>query len=797
MLRSAPGHLFRATETVLLRADAPMDSAGPGETGRPIGDRLAELTAQLEALGLRVHAGVLHQPVGAASWIEGIVPDEADLLARARSIELEALLQWGNGVWTPTTYHYQLPSGEHAGGFVRVADAIQRPRDAEVLASWLHAELADNIGIVADTGTLSALVQALVAALRGRGWRPGAVNVLDGYPNTSFDVAEAVRDADRGAGLIGLLSVNSSGRVRDRLISALAGQPGTGRRTLDVLVDKNRLERHERETSEGILVRTWHPRPGDDPLVAGEGASAERCERCARAATATLVPVNPRSFDGQLQAGVTRVTPSVSDARANQKLWELCNSGAIEYEADPVEPLLPHRPRGPMAIKVDHTLLLARPEFRDAAHRAFARRVKDDRLRYQQANLLLVPDHEYAYDGMDALIEELRPLLGVEAELRTFPGHGDWEDALKNAVREAPEAIAVLTLGTVTGGILQAALSAIQGARDPGAYELTAWVVHARPEDRRGWQTLRNSYAGRLVSAWHSYLPSHSPFADERAVLESLSQRQVDGLSEPARNFLRLRRGSVEHLAPGGQGLLWGTTTESELTPNSIFGQGLRGPAVLAAAGAAMERARHEARDAAVPARRVFEVSAIVRSYYDPMILAAVLRWLAPHEAWWGWEPRDEPEIVAAMLERATEEQRAILVPELLLAAAQGKLHTLGAGRVLAYAGRLRESDTLTDLQRGALEIGIALVGDPGTVDEQRNRADGASDRIAGCTTAANLLSEVPGLLRDLQQGRLSPDLVARLDDRVSELLAGVPPAGPHPASEPTLGDAPLEEPTA
>lgn len=772
VLRSAPGSLFRQAETVLLRFGAPMDSPARGGTTRPTSENLQQLARQLEALHLNVFFGIVHQPVGAELWIEGDVPDPSELLARARSVELEALLRWGDGVWTPSNYHYQLPSGEHAAGFVRVADAIQRPRDAEVLASWLYGDLVDRLGIVADTGTLSGIIQAVVAALRSRGWRPGAINVLDGYPSTAFDVAEAVRESDRGAGILGLLSVNSSGRVRDHMVAALAAQPPTGRRTLDVLVNKARLEQHDVTASSGVPVRTWHPRPGDDPLVAFQAAGPGRCELCTRAATATIVPVSPTSFDGQLQAAVTRITPTVSDGHGNRELWELCNNRAIAFDAPPAPPMQRHRPRGEMAIVIDHELLVRTPAFRDAAYRAFDKRRKEERLRCGPANIILVPEHELAYEGMEAFLDQMKPLLGADAKTVRFPGHGVWDSALQKTVREAQDSIAILTLGMVTGGILQSVLSAVQDARQPGAYELTAWVVHARPEERRSWQTLRNSYAGRLLCAWHSYLPNRSPFEEERSVLEGMSEAQIANLSSDASGFLRTRRGKPGHFADQEEGMLWGTTPDTALTPNSIFGQGLGGPAVLVAVGAAMERARNEARDAAVPARRVFELGAIVRSYYDPMILASVLRWLSPHEAWWGWDTVDEPKIVAAMLERATVEQQAILIPELLLAAAQGKLNQGGTTQVVAGATALLEQHALTPPQRAAVELGTALVGDAGTTDEQQARATGAADWIAESGTAEELLGGVSTLLRDIQQGRLPMKLIARLEDRVVELLS-------------------------
>jgi len=737
-IRTAPWSIFRQAETVILRADAACDSPVHDPESSP-STRFVELGQQIEALRMNVRYGLLHQPVGHPTWVEtdDDIGDVARAIVRARSVELEALLHWGDSVWLPTTYHYRLPSGEHASGFVRVADAIQEPRDAEVLASWMHADLTDGAGFVIDTGTLSSVVQALVAAQRSNGWRPGPVKVLDGYPATGFDVVQAVMEAGRNGGVLALLSVNSSGRVRDRLIDALVQLPLPSAHSIDILIDKSPIE--SAETTAGpngaVRVRTWHPIPGERPLIGYGAESSERCDLCANERTATVIPVSPRSFDGQLPSAIDRVTPLVSDAQSNRDLWEHCNGkaesgdpGGITFEGPPVEAMLPTRPRGLMAIVFDHEYLVAKEAYRQAAAAAFARRLHDERRRLKTPNLLLVPAHESGYDGVRELWNAMAegPFGGTPDQVLTFPREGVWNEELQQSVRDAPDAIAVLCLGTVSGGVLQTALSAIQDARDPGSYELTAWVVHARPEERRTWQTLRNSYGGLLFTAWHTYLPDRSPFDEERDVLGSLSRSQLDDLSDHAKAFRNRRRELHQSRTPLDEGIFWGTVPIDHLTPNSIFGQNLFGPTVLTAVGAAMERARKEQRAAAAPAQRVFEMPAIIRSYYDPMILAAVLRWLQPHEAWWGWELRGERETVEQILGRATPRQQMILVPELLLAAAQGKVSSAGVRPARATAQVLLGEQVLTDAQRGALELGLSLLADPGTGDdaardEQRN----------------------------------------------------------------------------
>jgi hypothetical protein len=794
-LRHAPFALFRDARILLVRAGSPIDSPSEADRRDNAENPLSALARQVKALGLRVKYGVLHQPVGNAAWIEGDVPQMPDVLARARAIELEALLTWGNGVWRPENYHYLLPSGEHAAGFVRVADAIRRPRDAEVLASWLHYRLADNLGIVFDTGTLSAVAQALVAAMRSRGWAPGAVNVLDGYPATAIDVTRAVQETDRGGGVMAVLSVNSSGRVRDRIAAALERLTSQGGGSVDVLVDKRLVDRHEQIYAE-LPVSTWHPRPGFAPLVDYGSEGSESCHLCRDITTARIVPISPGSFDGMLPSAVAETTPAVSDAGRNFTLWECCNEprdpsespiGAIAFDSNPVDAVAPFRPRESMAIVVDHEQLLASRRFHRSAVAALDAELRRCRHRPQRVDLLLIPKHEAQLAGHKDFARGLYKAMGGRPKKTLeFPVHDDWSHELNTAVRDASRTIGVLCLGTVSGSTLQAALAAVQAAREPGEYDLIGYVIHARPLEEGAWRTLRNSYAHQLFAAWHSYLPDRSVFAEEHAVLAGVSHPMERALSTEARALLVRRKRFPTQVTPADEGVFWGTTPDSQLTPNSILGQGLRGPAVLTAVASAMERARKQAREVAAPTRRVFDMPAIARSYYDPMILAAVLRWIEPHEAWWGWRPADEKETIQAMLERATKEQKLILVPELLLAAAQGKLRERGIRVLRAHARLLLDenqvvaaSNALTAEQRAPIELGVALCPEFGTRDEEKAAVHGALDAIARADGADELLRLLPDILRDLQQRQLPLDVIKRLDDRVQELL------GPRSRSRP------------
>jgi hypothetical protein len=772
-LRQVPYALYSGAGTILLRADSPIESPTPDD---PPTSRPGELAEQLQKLGLgQVPHGVLHQPVGLPSWIQGNVNDDEQpqLLERARAIEIEALLVWGKGVWQPDTYHYRLPSGEHASGFIRVADAIQGPRDAEALASWLHPHLADQAGIVIDTGTLSVLVQALIAAIRSRpGWAPGPVNVLDGYPATRLDVANAVRASAAANHVLALLSVNSSGRLRDHLTSALTDLPASAARSLHVLVDKNQIKDHAQDL-DGVQISTWHPRPSADPLVPYDAETADACQWCRQTTTATVVTVSPRSFDGGLPGTLARITPSVPDAQRNRTLWEHADTvpGAIRLQAEPKPAVLEWRPPGAMPVVIDHAALIASPTFRKSAAAALQQQIHRSRATPATPDLVLMAQHEYDLPDRPALIKALKPILGENPTVAAFPAKDEWSDQLQDQIRKAARCIVVLALGAVTGTTLHGALTAIQATRH-GPYKLYAYLLHARLTEQRAWETLENTYANQIFAAWHSYLPDRSPLQDEETTLQGISQQALDTLSADATGFLKAR---IELLASHdldqNTALFWGTTPDTRLTPNSIFGQGLHAPAVYVAVGSAMERARQDERRNPAPMQRVFEMPAIARSYYDPMILSAIVRWLQPHEAWWGTQARDEHNVIHALLERAIPEYRAILIPELLLAAAQGKLNRQGTTVTQAFATTLLGDTTFTPQQRGPIELALALLPTYETTDAERQQAAGATAAIQAANTQRDLFKLLPAILRDLRNGTLTDSVANELELQITTIL--------------------------
>jgi hypothetical protein len=710
-IRRLPAEVLRNPQAVLLiRAQDSLATAPGVEAGR-----LGEV---LRRWGIKMSAGLLHQPVGAGAWIEPILGEPDVDLARARAIELEALLRWGKAIWSPPGYHYRLPSGEHAPGFIKLSDAIREPRDAEVLASWLSPHLRDGLGFVLDTGTLTPIFEAAANRMSCQGLAVGPVAVLEHYPRTAVDVDDAVEFAagDRGL-MLALLSVNSSGSVRDRLLGAIHRVSGLqkGLRVV-VMVDKDRA-------SERPEIETWSPLPGSPPLVRRGARARELCELCTSSTDSRLIAINPYSFDGMSQGELRPVMPSVKDARANRGLWQRCGEdpGAIAVESrSELESPLARPTTQPMAVRVERTTLLKSAGFRSLVADRVARLlgpVPDDPLaevRWSRgplrgaSDIVLVPAHEHAHEGFAELWAEIEPILAPGVEPLPFPLEGPFEQSVLEQVKGGRE-ILILALGAVSGHSLQRALYAVQDSHREGSYGLQGLVLHARLPRSREWQTLCNSFDGALHAAWITFLPEDSPLRGERDVLKRLEVGEFDGARrEFLEERLRLCGGEITGTKPA---LFWGSRGDARLTANSIFGQRIDARTTFAAVGSAMARARDDHGRREAPEVRVFDLAGMIRSYYDPLIISSFLRWLGPYEAWWGWQSWEAERTIETLFGRIQNEDAAqhILIPELLLATAQGKVHDAAVQKVIQHAGILRERPGLPEEVGAAIDLGLRL----------------------------------------------------------------------------------------
>jgi hypothetical protein len=644
----------------------------------------------------RIRIARLETRVGSEPRLEGDTGSESPsrLLSRLRALETKALLEFGHALWAPADHHYVLPSGRHAAAFVRVADVFRRPRDAYVLATWLFPSARNRLGIVTDSAGLTPLILALHSEMRAAGFELGPAVILDDYPRTELDVRSAIRQAADPSGcVLAVLSVSSSGAVRDRLVRAIQAESGSlvSHHEIHVIVDSAPALSSE--------VTVWLPDEGGTSPIAGS-LEEGRCRLCRDAARAPLVSIDPTSLTALFESQVRMLVPVVTESRRLSVFWEICDAaGAFGLEEPPDEAVRGFRPgTGKMAVHIRWDALIRQTSLAEGV----AERISAEQI--GEFDLLAVPSHELDRPEASPFWDRVAESVGATSRCSFDWANESQNEAFSECVRLARRIVA-FALGSVTGASLQRMLVAIQDikrATGDSSYKLGAVIVHARPEQRREWQTLSNSYAKRITPLWRSYLPHRSPIQAERVTLGSIDPTE---LSEQAREFYETRR----QLTAGGlsfdnEPLFLGGRITDRLSPQSIFGERLSPVGTYVAVGAAMQAAREEAGTRSVPERRVFEMPAMVRSYYDPLILASFLRWLTPSEAWWGWEPNDATTVLADMIERTSQESRVMLIAELLLAAAQGKVPAQAIETIVGRASAAYSHDPVP-----VLEVGLAL----------------------------------------------------------------------------------------
>jgi len=624
------------------------------------------------------------------------------------------MLNLGEAIWESENFHFLLPSGRHSGTFVRPAHAIRTIRDARVAALWLLEYLyANGTGVVVDSHTLTSMLLALQVELKARGADLGPVRVLEGYPATAIDTLNAVQlVTEQYSSVLGLVSVSGTGTVRDHLVRAMRD-----------------LMPHQIEHASVVTIFDISHGPvvvspvRISALIHLDNDRQPRrfeshdgpCRLCEDARTAPLVPIDIDTFDVRFPSFVKRETPSIADPQRNRDLWEACDrQAALLFDADPDQPVSIWRSTGKMTWKVDWNRLIMDDQFgirtRVRLEEEIKQWNKDEQKRggslddWRGFDLVLVPEHDSERPGFTELWKKIGAILSSESPC-PFPEHGEWND-LGERIERARK-ILVLSLGTVTGTTLQRALNEVQRRRTNANYSLFGVVLHARPAHRRTWQGLRNSYAFRLIAAYLSYLPDNdSPLRDESHSLQGVD---VSHLSPAAQIFLSQRQSICKgEIHDRKYGFLWGARPDERITPHSLFGHVLSASATLIAVGSAIHARRESLRRP--PYRITFEMPTIARSYYDPVIFACMLRWLRPPEIWWGNTLVEGEGVVGEVLQRASSEQRPLLLGELLLASAQGKLRSRGREKVIAEAQVLFNAPGCPDEVRGLLELGLHLV---------------------------------------------------------------------------------------
>lgn len=667
-----------AATVVVVRLPFQVDDGWAQQVGH-------EMRAMLDRLSMLPRLALLRVEASAPPVVLDITHDGSignvgipgDLIGRVRRLELEAMLRHNNGIWKPPDYHFRLPSGAHGQCFVRVADSIRTPRDAIVLASWLLPFVTEDTGLLLDSASLVSVATALDALAARNGISLGPTVSLEEYPKNTLDTMKAVRDVDRGSNVVAVLSVHSTGSLLNRLTHAL-NQVATKQWTLQVLVDKAGERGGSAfavpDDSATVLERTavW--------AHLGEAADVQPddCRAC-RHGPARIAQIDPRTFDGMVLPTPEFLTPSAIWAFEQRQFWELVDAAdAVTLEApSDVSGLHPRYGTDKfMSVKVNFGDLLA-GDHSELLAAACRQRIEDLAARgrlHPPYGVMVVDERESSLPNFDAVASAVEEALGIER--RVVPTDGSFDAPSQDALKSADRHL-ILRLGLVSGLSLQQCLYEIQQVRrGTDRYDIDALVVHLRPPDGRVRETLQNSLARRLTFLWESYLPEdRHPLQEEHEIIGGLTGTYTDHVE----NFLQHRLAICSGFSNDDQ-ILWGAGPHlgddaSRLSPMSYFGEALRVRPAYAAIGAAVHHVRIAASSPrSAPLWRMFEMPAILRSYYDPIIICCVLRWLSSTEIWWGEDDRSALATLTNAVRRTGDRERPMLVAELLLAAAQAKV---------------------------------------------------------------------------------------------------------------------------
>ena len=673
-----------------------------------------------------------------------VMSDDDSVLLRCREVELAALVSNGRALWTPKHYHYRLPSGRHSGSFVRLADAIRSVRDAEVMAWWLLEHANPALGIVTDTSTIVPIVLALQRMLSNAEFLLGEVCTLDSYPATVSEFTKSVRDASVGdASVLALLSVSSSGSTRDRLLAALQHMPEE-RWSLHTFVDKTEhAPCHLDDTLAGPYSRTsvWLA-TGDTAMVRPDTV-ADKCRLCKSKTHSRVVQIDPKSFDGLVLPDPELVTPDIKFTESVRDFWRYCDAAdAIAFDVSPHASSSTYRPhRFSIGVRIDFDPLIERAIDASAAEsQTSIQSQNSDGQRPTLVDSIETQVVELRKQSLGQFIDRVDLVLSLKGERGRAGGKGGnfigmiAERILGDAPmieldlnsEEHPEAIVdqifnsqsicVVVLGIVTGTSVHRALAEIQSirrSRGQLAVDVSVIAVHLRPATFRERQTIINSFgAASFLPIYESLLPfSESPFAAERDFLVGLSEVATVQSSAFYTQRIEFLTGGV--VSSDERGLFWGLSAgkKTVMRPGSLFGEGLSPIPTVVSVGSAVQRNRYVRSSLdSVPEWRQFELPAIFRSYFDPLIICSVMRWLKPEECWWGREQDASRHIMSELLESYVgDEENRMMLAEFLLASALGKVPTAGTHVLIDRAEKYLEDHPAGDTD-GALKFALAVV---------------------------------------------------------------------------------------
>jgi len=627
-----------------------------------------EALQRADALGNAPNVEVFAPVVGGpALHVAADGTPQIDLLT-LRDLEIASLLDAREAKLKGDDYHFKLPSGSHAETFVRVANALRTIRDVWVVTSWMVEFLTPRCGFVLDSASLTPIAVQLSSFAAASGFELGDVGVLDNYPNSLVDVQRVVEQASSTGKCLALLSVDSTGTTR-RMFESELRRRNPDRWRLHVLVSSA-------PPSDDVAgaVSTWHR------TNLHAAATGQDCASCKDATRAFVVSIDGRAYYPQPNLSPAFFVPSLAEGQ-NRAFWELADrQRAVMLEVLPSASAQARRSeRTPLGVRVNFERLIADV---DALSLAVSRRLTDlhddtsdgKSVRHLAKVFAAVAATTVVYveqsDASPEALAALLRLMGIANNVRIVTD----EKALKSTATEG-DCILAFSWGTLTGTKLKDMRVTITDAYHGKRSTINGLCLHARPPSEVEWRAAINSFRpGFLGAIWLSYVPWFSPLRSERELLERLESPSETALARLA----LLDASDPSDRLDSDMHALWGIgkpwNGQAQLRETSVYGHELSANAAYAAVGAALQRSRNDNTHSA--RRSVVHLARVGAPYFDAILIACILRWIRPAEAWWGADADEQRGTLDTIWDAGghSPEEQAVLIPELFIAAALGKM---------------------------------------------------------------------------------------------------------------------------
>ncbi len=539
---------------------------------------------------------------------------------------------------------------------MRVGIALQSPNALDAVAFWLSEWLEGRSIVLFDSPTLVAVGLSTEGYYRElTGDAPPIFDYLKNYDESAQSVANRVRQriqraSPNGRDLACLFvnSLHSSGRLARRVAQGLSAVS---------------------EISSLSNVSLFAASSGEKGAVDGEvfseleqrflRHSAAACPRCQDGSH--VVGIEHRSYLLELAAASETARINIKDAQpVRDFLDRYAGIDAISLHRDRHDGARHH------GIHIDVKPLLKSPSFR-------ARLQEKTQPLNQAVDVIVAPNHKGAIALAKMVKTKLKARLIVcdERDLASLPAHD------KTSIRRA-RGLLIVDDVLVTGHRLRGYKNFLQRSALIGQSTLVgALVAVERPINRQELRGIRDCFFGALglIGVESILLPDWDkpdcPWCIEYERWNAAIRNRRD---VTARHTLLAdtRKGLADDAFLG-----WSKTSRRHLRlgPQSIFGRGLNQAEIMTAVAGALQELRDSGklndRPVTPVAKLLHPGFYLTGRYYDPVILAAVLRCCQRHDL---YATATEKSVRRALMSHLDRTANDAAWGEVLLAIGIGKL---------------------------------------------------------------------------------------------------------------------------